>query len=112
MARLPRPWQLAITPLVIGKSEWDVLADGLCQRTRVLEAVLADLLGPPATAEGTGFTSAVAERKPVLPARLPWFTVHRSSTRVDGHRLGSECRRIVVGNVGSHACPERSRVRA
>lgn len=41
-----RPWQLSITPLLIDSLEWQTLASGLKQRTRVLEAVLADLLGP------------------------------------------------------------------
>lgn len=41
-----RPWELAFTPLVIQASEWRALDQGLKQRTRLLEAVLDDLLGP------------------------------------------------------------------
>ena len=54
-----RPWQLTVTPLVIHAAKWEHLADGLQQRVRVLEAVLADLLGP---------QSLLKER--VLPAEL------------------------------------------
>jgi uncharacterized circularly permuted ATP-grasp superfamily protein len=41
-----RPWQLAVMPLVIDATMWAKLDQGLQQRVRVLEAVLADLLGP------------------------------------------------------------------
>ncbi|MFK8113665.1 MAG: circularly permuted type 2 ATP-grasp protein [Rubripirellula sp.] len=54
-----RPWQLTVTPLVIPAAKWEILADGLQQRVRLLEAVLADLLGP---------QTLLKER--VLPAEL------------------------------------------
>lgn len=41
-----RPWELAFTPLVLHDSDWKQVQLGLVQRTRVLEAVLGDLLGP------------------------------------------------------------------
>ena len=41
-----RPWELAFTPLVVHAEEWRDLEAGLAQRTRLLEAVLDDLLGP------------------------------------------------------------------
>lgn len=41
-----RPWELAFTPLVIHADQWRFLDGGLRQRTRLLEAVLDDLLGP------------------------------------------------------------------
>lgn len=41
-----RPWELAFTPLAIHADEWQELDRGLAQRTRLLEAVLDDLLGP------------------------------------------------------------------
>ncbi len=40
-----RPWQLATLPTVITAADWRPLAAGMAQRTRVLETVLADLLG-------------------------------------------------------------------
>ncbi len=43
---LPRPWELAFTPLAIPVEDWRQLETGLRQRTRLLEAVLDDLLGP------------------------------------------------------------------
>ncbi len=54
-----RPWKLSTIPLVISPAESQVLESGLGQRVRVLEAVLADLLGP---------QRLIKER--VLPAEL------------------------------------------
>lgn len=41
-----RPWQLSAVPTVIDAQTWAQLESGLKQRLRLLEAVLADLLGP------------------------------------------------------------------
>jgi uncharacterized circularly permuted ATP-grasp superfamily protein/uncharacterized alpha-E superfamily protein len=41
-----RVWPLGPMPLLIGAEEWQGIADGLIQRARLLEAVLADLHGP------------------------------------------------------------------
>ncbi len=40
-----RPWRLDTLPLVVSALDWDVLETGLVQRSRVLNAVLADLYG-------------------------------------------------------------------
>ena len=40
-----RPWLLDTLPLVVSAADWDVLETGLVQRSRVLNAVLADLYG-------------------------------------------------------------------
>ncbi|OBJ22295.1 circularly permuted type 2 ATP-grasp protein [Mycobacterium colombiense] len=42
----PRPWQLDTLPIVLSAADWEVLEAGLLQRSRVLDAVLADLYGP------------------------------------------------------------------
>ena len=42
----PRPWSLDALPLVLSAADWDVLEAGLLQRSRLLDAVLADLYGP------------------------------------------------------------------
>ncbi|TAM69167.1 circularly permuted type 2 ATP-grasp protein [Mycobacterium sp.] len=42
----PRPWQLDTLPIVLSAVDWEVLEAGLLQRSRVLDAVLADLYGP------------------------------------------------------------------
>lgn len=42
----PRPWSLDTLPIVVSAADWDVLEAGLVQRSRVLDAVLADLYGP------------------------------------------------------------------
>lgn len=41
-----RPWQLSAVPLLIDPDSWAKLEAGLIQRTRLLESVLDDLLGP------------------------------------------------------------------
>ena len=42
----PGPWRLDALPLVISAPDWDTLESGLVQRSRLLDAVLADLYGP------------------------------------------------------------------
>jgi uncharacterized circularly permuted ATP-grasp superfamily protein/uncharacterized alpha-E superfamily protein len=42
----PRPWNLDTLPIVLSAADWDVLETGLVQRSRLLDAVLADLYGP------------------------------------------------------------------
>ncbi|MDM4141284.1 MULTISPECIES: circularly permuted type 2 ATP-grasp protein [Mycobacterium] len=42
----PRPWQLDTLPIVLSAADWEALEAGLLQRSRVLDAVLADLYGP------------------------------------------------------------------
>lgn len=44
-AAIPAPWRLDALPLVISAGGWDVLEAGLVQRSRLLDAVLADLYG-------------------------------------------------------------------
>jgi uncharacterized circularly permuted ATP-grasp superfamily protein/uncharacterized alpha-E superfamily protein len=41
----PRPWSLDTLPVVISAADWEVLEAGLVQRSRLLNAVLADLYG-------------------------------------------------------------------
>jgi uncharacterized circularly permuted ATP-grasp superfamily protein/uncharacterized alpha-E superfamily protein len=41
----PGPWHLDALPLVISATDWDTLESGLVQRSRLLDAVLADLYG-------------------------------------------------------------------
>jgi len=42
----PRPWKLDTLPVVVSAADWEVLEAGLIQRSRLLDAVLADLCGP------------------------------------------------------------------
>ena len=42
----PRPWSLDTLPVVLSAADWDTLEAGLVQRSRLLDAVLADLYGP------------------------------------------------------------------
>jgi uncharacterized circularly permuted ATP-grasp superfamily protein/uncharacterized alpha-E superfamily protein len=43
---LNRPWQLDPIPLLISADEWRTLEEGLVQRARLLDMILADLYGP------------------------------------------------------------------
>ena len=40
-----RPWEVDLLPFVIGREEWDFLSNGIEQRARLLNRVLADLYG-------------------------------------------------------------------
>ena len=42
---VPGAWHLDALPMVISATEWDTLESGLVQRSRILDAVLADLYG-------------------------------------------------------------------
>src|SRR6202044_1421361 len=42
----PRPWSLDTLPVVVSAADWEALEAGLVQRSRLLDAVLADLYGP------------------------------------------------------------------
>ncbi len=42
----PRPWELDALPLLIAEAEWWTVADGLNQRARLMNLLLADLYGP------------------------------------------------------------------
>ncbi|HEX3547362.1 MAG TPA: circularly permuted type 2 ATP-grasp protein [Mycobacterium sp.] len=42
----PGPWHLDALPLLISATDWDALESGLVQRSRLLDALLADLYGP------------------------------------------------------------------
>lgn len=41
-----RPWQLDLLPLLLPSEQWNVAAEGLIQRGRLLNALLADIYGP------------------------------------------------------------------
>jgi uncharacterized circularly permuted ATP-grasp superfamily protein/uncharacterized alpha-E superfamily protein len=45
-AAVPGAWHLDALPLLISAADWDTLESGLVQRSRLLDAVLADLYGP------------------------------------------------------------------
>lgn len=67
--RQSRPWQISPVPLLVDAESWSRLEAGLAQRTRVLEAVLNDLLGP---------QRLVKER--VVPGELLWANPFFSRT--------------------------------
>lgn len=75
-----RPWSLTIVPLVLDQTSWSRVESGTRQRVRLLEAVLADFLGP---------QRLLRER--VLPAELlsanPEFSRSYHDLPVSGKRL-------------------------
>jgi uncharacterized circularly permuted ATP-grasp superfamily protein/uncharacterized alpha-E superfamily protein len=58
---LDRPWNLDFIPLLIAGAHWDSICEGLIQRARLLDRLLADLYGP----ADTVFSG-------VLPPELLW----------------------------------------
>jgi uncharacterized circularly permuted ATP-grasp superfamily protein/uncharacterized alpha-E superfamily protein len=58
---LDRPWNLDFIPLLIAGAHWDAISEGLVQRARLLDRLLADLYGP----ADTIFSG-------VLPPELLW----------------------------------------
>jgi uncharacterized circularly permuted ATP-grasp superfamily protein/uncharacterized alpha-E superfamily protein len=42
----PKPWPLDVVPQLVGAEDWAVLSDGLRQRARLFNTLLADLYGP------------------------------------------------------------------
>ena len=48
---LDRPWSLDLIPLLIPSEQWDRLSEGLIQRARLLDRLLADLYGPAETVQ-------------------------------------------------------------
>ncbi len=46
---LDRPWNLDLIPLLITAAEWNAVAEGLQQRARLLDRLMADLYGPAET---------------------------------------------------------------
>jgi len=58
---LDRPWNLDFIPLLIAGVHWDSISEGLIQRARLLDRLLADLYGP----ADTVFSG-------VLPPELLW----------------------------------------
>jgi uncharacterized circularly permuted ATP-grasp superfamily protein/uncharacterized alpha-E superfamily protein len=46
---LERPWNLDFVPLLIPSQEWRGVGDGLTQRAKLLDALLADIYGPART---------------------------------------------------------------
>jgi uncharacterized circularly permuted ATP-grasp superfamily protein/uncharacterized alpha-E superfamily protein len=43
---MDRPWSLDFIPLLIPAAQWDITSEGLIQRARLLDRLLADLYGP------------------------------------------------------------------
>ncbi|WP_084436004.1 circularly permuted type 2 ATP-grasp protein [Aldersonia kunmingensis] len=42
----PVPWRLDPVPMLLAAEDWDVLEEGLLQRSRLLDALLGDIYGP------------------------------------------------------------------
>ncbi|MCC9599684.1 circularly permuted type 2 ATP-grasp protein [Stieleria sp. JC731] len=73
-AQMNRPWRLSVIPFLFQQEEWQLLREGLIERTRLLETVLNDLLGP---------QRLIRER--IIPGELLWSdpTYHRAYHELD-----------------------------
>jgi uncharacterized circularly permuted ATP-grasp superfamily protein/uncharacterized alpha-E superfamily protein len=74
----PRPWALDSLPLMVSAADWDVLEAGLVQRSRVFNAVLADLYG-----ERRSLTEGVLP--PELLFAHPGYVRAANGIEVPGH---------------------------
>ena len=64
-----RPWPLSHVPLLVSEGEWTQIAEGVAQRARIVEAVLADIYGPNRLiSEGRLPAAAVTGSSDFLPA--------------------------------------------
>ena len=61
-----RPWSLDAIPLVIPPAEWAQLEDGLIQRARLLNQILADLYGPQQLLRGGHIPPALVFANPAF----------------------------------------------
>ena len=81
---LSRPWSLDLVPLIIAPEEWRAIADGLAQRTQLLNLILADAYGPQRLLRQGTLPAAVLQASPaflrpchgVVPARQIFLFLH------------------------------------
>lgn len=59
-----RPWPLSPVPLLIGKREWQGIADGVAQRADLLEAILADSYGEQTLVRGGSLPATLLTGSP------------------------------------------------
>lgn len=89
-----RPWSVDLFPLIIGADEWQGIAAGVLQRTRLMEAIAADVYGeqrllresliPPALVQGhPGYLRAMQGVQPAGGKHLHILAFDLSRT-VDG----------------------------
>ncbi|MDQ1397834.1 MAG: hypothetical protein QOG64_3093, partial [Acidimicrobiaceae bacterium] len=74
LSGIERPFPLDLVPRVIESGEWEVIAAGVAQRVRALEAFLADIYGP-----GEVLGDRIVPRRMVLSS--PHF--HREAAGID-----------------------------
>ena len=59
-----RPWELDAYPLLITESEWRELSEGLIQRARLLNHILADIYGPQRLLESGSLPASIVYSHP------------------------------------------------
>ena len=67
---LDRPWSLDFIPLLIRAAHWENVSEGLIQRARLLDRLLADLYGPADTVLAACFPRNCCGPIPVFFARV------------------------------------------
>ena len=110
---VPGPWHLDALPLLISATDWDTLESGLVQRSRLLDAVLADLYGPRRSVTGGVLPAQLlfahpgyvrAARGIEVPGRHQLFMHACDISRSADGCLSSQ-RRLDAGAVGRRLCP-------
>jgi uncharacterized circularly permuted ATP-grasp superfamily protein/uncharacterized alpha-E superfamily protein len=61
-----RPWDLDLVPLILPAEEWSELEQGLVQRSRLLNFILADLYGPRRAIEAGVLPAEVVQSNPAF----------------------------------------------
>lgn len=79
-----RPWMLDAIPMVLAKSEWTDVSTRICQRARVLEALLQDLLGEQRVLKESLIPPEL------LFAHPAWYPSYQTLSR-EGQRLLTYC---------------------
>ena len=66
-----RAWPLSPFPLLIGTQEWTAIEEGLIQRARLLEHIVADIYGPQSLVHDGHLPAAVVSGSPNFSRKMP-----------------------------------------
>ncbi len=92
-----RPWNLDLVPLLLPASDWTGVSEGLVQRARLLDALLADLYGPLRSVKEGWLPPELVYANPgflrpchgIIPAHNRWLHLYSADLvrQVDGQFL-------------------------
>ena len=81
-----RPWELDPLPLLISADDWQTLSAGLKQRSRLINAFLADVYGPQRALRAGVLPATVVFANP-----LYWLACHQIGSQASGHLILHAC---------------------